>query len=200
MDHAGETRFAVLGPLMVTIAGRDVTPRAPHERSLLAFLLTTPGRVVSVAEIVSALWAEDPPRRAEQAVHVYVSRLRRTLGDASLIATRAPGYLVAADPGQVDASRFEAAAAAGRAALRGGENRRAAGLLHDARGLWRGEALAGVPAPFADAERARLDELRLGTLADRIDADLALGRGPNSWPSWTRSPPGTRCRNGSGAS
>jgi DNA-binding SARP family transcriptional activator len=120
MDHAGDARFALLGPLAVTVAGRDVTPRAPHERSLLAFLLTAPGRVVSVAEIVSALWGEDPPRRAEQAVQVYVSRLRRSLGDASLIATRAPGYLVAADPEDLDAARFEAAAAAGRAALRGG--------------------------------------------------------------------------------
>ncbi len=110
MDHAADTRFAVLGPLAVTVAGRDVTPRAPHERSLLAFLLTARGRVVSIAEIVSALWGEDPPRRAEQAVHVYVSRLRRSLGDASLIATRAPGYLVAADPEHVDAARFEAAA------------------------------------------------------------------------------------------
>ena len=178
MDHAGDTRFAVLGPLVVTVAGRDVTPRAPHERSLLAFLLTAPDRVVSVAEIVSALWGEDPPRRAEQAVHVYVSRLRRSLGEASLIVTRAPGYLVAADPEDVDAARFEAAAAAGRAALRGGEPRRAATLLHDALGLWRGEPLGGVPAPFAEAERARLDELRLAALADRIDADLALGRGP----------------------
>jgi DNA-binding SARP family transcriptional activator/WD40 repeat protein len=178
MDHAGDARFALLGPLAVTVAGRDVTPRAPHERSLLAFLLTAPGRVVSVAEIVSALWGEDPPRRAEQAVQVYVSRLRRSLGDASLIATRAPGYLVAADPKDLDAARFEAAAAAGRAALRGGEPRRAAMLLRDALGLWRGEALGGIPAPFAEAERARLDELRLGALADRIDADLALGRGP----------------------
>jgi hypothetical protein len=84
-----------------------------------------------------------------------VARLRRSLGDASLIATRAPGYLVAADPKQVDAARFEAAAAAGRAALRG-EPRRAATLLHGALGLWRREPLGGVPAPFAEAERTRL--------------------------------------------
>jgi DNA-binding SARP family transcriptional activator/WD40 repeat protein len=178
MDGSGDRRFSVLGPLSATVDGRDVTPRAAHERSVLALLLTAPGRVFSTPEIVMALWGDEPPRSAEQTVHVYVSRLRRSLGDPALVSTLAPGYAIAADPESVDATRFEATLAEGRAALRGGDPRRAAALLHGALALWRGEPLAGVPAPFAEAERTRLDELRLGALADRIDADLAVGLGP----------------------
>ena len=44
--------------------------------------------------------------------------------------------------------------------------------------MWRGPALADVAdAPFAAATIARLSELRLAALEDRIDADLKLGHG-----------------------
>ena len=43
--------------------------------------------------------------------------------------------------------------------------------------LWRGPALADLAfEPFAQAEAARLDELRVAALEDRIAAELALGR------------------------
>ena len=53
----------------------------------------------------------------------------------------------------------------------------AARLLREALGLWRGPPLADLAhESFAQAEILRLEELRLGALERRLDADLALGR------------------------
>ena len=49
--------------------------------------------------------------------------------------------------------------------------------LGEALGLWRGDALADCRGGgWAAAEAVRLDELRLSTVEDRIDADLMLGQ------------------------
>jgi DNA-binding SARP family transcriptional activator len=75
LDHvSGDTRFGILGPLAAVVSGRDVTPRAAHERSLLALLLTAPGRVLSVGEIVFALWGAASPRQAERGRFRSMSR------------------------------------------------------------------------------------------------------------------------------
>ena len=50
-------------------------------------------------------------------------------------------------------------------------------LLREALGLWRGPPLADFAFDsFAQEEIARLEELRLAAIEERIDADLALGR------------------------
>ena len=58
----------------------------------------------------------------------------------------------------------------------GGDAAAARRLLDDALGLWRGPALADVGyESFAQAEIARLEELRLAALEERIDARLSQG-------------------------
>ena len=53
----------------------------------------------------------------------------------------------------------------------------AAATLREALGLWRGLPFADFTYDaFAQATIARLDELRLGALEERIEADLAMGR------------------------
>ena len=53
----------------------------------------------------------------------------------------------------------------------------AASLLREALGLWRGPPLADLaPAPFAELEVARLEELRLLAIERRLETDVALGR------------------------
>jgi predicted ATPase len=67
--------------------------------------------------------------------------------------------------------------ARGRAELARGEAEAAASSLRHALGLWRGHAYEDVRyEAFAQAEIARLDELRLAALEDRIASDLTLGR------------------------
>ena len=91
--------------------------------------------------------------------------------------TRAPGYMLRVEAGQLDAERFESLLADGSRAREAGESPAAAELLRDALALWRGDALADfIYEPFAQGEIARLEELRLSALEERIEADLGLGR------------------------
>ena len=172
--------FGVLGPLEIRAATGALEVSGPQERALLALLLTTPGRVVSVPAIVAGLWGEGPPPGAEKTVMSYVSRLRRGLppAAASTVVTRRPGYLVSVDREQVDAERFRSLVAAGHRELRAGRPEVAVATLREALALWRGAAYAEFDAPFAVAERRALEELRLAALEDRVAADLDVGAGP----------------------
>src|SRR5580704_13663774 len=171
-------RFRVLGPLEVW-TGQDWSGiGAPKWRALLAVLLLSQGQAVSTDRLIAELWGDRPPDRAANLVSIYVLRLRRVLGDRDghLLTTRAPGYQLRLQPGELDAEQFQALAGQGRKALAEGDFRRAADVLAEALALWRGRALADVP-PFAlvTAEAERLEESRLSTLELRIEADLGCG-------------------------
>jgi predicted ATPase len=105
-----------------------------------------------------------------------VHALRKRLG-AERIATEGPGYRLRVERGELDLEQFERLVAQGRSALGSGATEEAASLLREALGLWRGPALADVAyEPFAQSELARIEELRLVALEERVEADLALGR------------------------
>ncbi len=130
-------------------------------------------RVVLASQLVDAVWGEEPPAATANALQSLASRLRRLLPD--LVESHPAGYRLALDPEAVDAVRFENLALAGREELRR-DPRRAASTLREALALWRGPALAdAAEADFAAAARARLEELHLGALEDRVEADLAIG-------------------------
>jgi class 3 adenylate cyclase/predicted ATPase len=131
---------------------------------------------VATARLVDELWGERPPQTAVKSVQVFVSQLRKALGDG-VLETRGAGYRLRVEPGTLDEQRFERLLDQGRQLLAGGDARRAAELLRQALALWRGPALADFEyEPFARNEIARLDELRLAALEQRLEADLALGR------------------------
>ena len=143
---------------------------------MLAILLLHRGEVVSVDRMVDELWGERPPETATKTVQVYVSRLRKVLGEGVLV-TRGGGYVLELGPDDVDADRFERLAGEGREALDRGEPRAAAKTLAEALELWRGAALADFAyESFAQNEIARLEEQRLVALENRVEADLALAR------------------------
>jgi DNA-binding SARP family transcriptional activator len=166
------TEFRLLGPLEVVNERGPISLGGQKQRALLALLLLDAGRVVSVDRLVDALWGEQPPKTAQTSLHNLVSQLRKLLG-ADLLVTQAPGYVLRVDPGQVDLRRFERLVSQGREA----EGEAKARLLREALALWRGTPLAELAfEPFAQEEVARLEELRLATIEERIDADLAVGR------------------------
>jgi DNA-binding SARP family transcriptional activator len=168
--------FRILGPLEVLRDGSPVDLGPARQRALLAILLLRRNEVVSIDRLVDDVWGEAPPATAGHALQVYVSKLRTVL-ERGAIETRKPGYVLTASGEQVDAGRFESLAAGGRDALANGLPADAAAALRDALAMWRGPALADFAyEPFAEREIARLEELRMATLEDRIDADLALGR------------------------
>lgn len=168
--------FRVLGPFEALRDGVPVALGAPKQRGLLAVLVLRAGQVVSAERLVEELWVRSAPATALDAIHVYVSRLRKALG-ADVVATRAPGYVLDVEPDCCDAVRFERLLASAREQSRGGGHVRAAELLREALGLWRGDALENVGVPLAEAEAGRLSELRVVAFEERIEADLNAGAG-----------------------
>src|SRR5215468_1824938 len=163
--------YRILGPLEVVGEGDTVKLGGSKQRSLLACLLLHPNEAVSRDRLIDGLWGERPPETAATAIQVYVSQLRKALG-RDVIVTQAPGYLIRVRDGELDLERFERLVAEAQSA----PPEEAAVLLREALALWRGTPLAELDVPFAHAAGARLDEQRLASLEQRIDADLALGR------------------------
>jgi DNA-binding SARP family transcriptional activator len=173
--------FRILGTLEVLAAGRRVPLAGPGRQALLAVLLLRANQAVGIGQLIDDLWAETPPANAEVALRMTVLRLRRWLaagdGDGPSLLTRPGGYALQVDPDQVDAHRFGRLAAEGHQALADGDAELAGRRLREALALWRGPALAGMPAsPLVTAEAARLDAARHAAVQARIDADLARGR------------------------
>ena len=169
-------RFRILGPLVVADdQSRELALGGPKQRAVLAILLLHAREVVSADRLIDDLWGEHSPASAAKTVQVYVSNLRKALGDGILL-TRAGGYALEAEAGDIDAERFRELAGEGHEALRDGNAHVAVERLREALGLWRGPALADFGyEPFAQAELARLEEARLAAAEDWIDAELELG-------------------------
>lgn len=172
--------FRILGPLEVLKDRQPVSLPRGQGRTLLAILVLSAGEVVSTDRLIDELWGENPPATATNALQNLVSRLRKRLEPAwasgvlpTVLETHLPGYVLAIDPGQVDANRFRHLLAEAREA----PVRERAAMFHRALSLWRGPALADfIYEPFAQTEIAALEELRLTAIEERIEADLALGR------------------------
>ncbi|MDH5289008.1 MAG: AAA family ATPase, partial [Acidimicrobiia bacterium] len=182
-NHTASTSFHLLGPLVVTVAGSAVRLGGPRQVAVLARLLLAPGQVVSMEQLAESVWDGDRPARPEVAIRSYISNLRRSIEPArhpgdrqSCIESIAPGYRLAADPGAIDAHRFEQLVAQGRSALGRGEAGLAASQLASALRLWRGEPCEGlVDTDALMAYRSRLAELRLVATEQWFEARLALG-------------------------
>jgi DNA-binding SARP family transcriptional activator len=165
-------RFRILGRLEVDAAVDHPALRRHKPRALLALLLLHRNEVVSTDMLLDGLWSESPPPRALGSLQNYVSHLRRALGDDVLV-TQPPGYVLRVGPHELDADWFErlVSEASGKDAAERAER------LRSALALWRGPALADFTyEAFAQTAIARLEELRLTALEERIDADLELGR------------------------
>jgi DNA-binding SARP family transcriptional activator len=168
--------FRILGPLEVVENDRVLRLGSRKQRALLALLVLHAGKVVSRDRLIDDLWHGDPPAAAETTLRSHVSRLRSALG-ASRLLSRPPGYALVLKPEELDAARCERLLAEARDAFAQGRPAQAAEFLRGALALWRGPILADVAyEPFAQGEIARLEELRLAVLEERIEADLALAR------------------------
>ncbi|MEU0797300.1 BTAD domain-containing putative transcriptional regulator [Amycolatopsis sp. NPDC005961] len=180
--------FHVLGQVEVAVDGRVIGLGGPKPRTLLALLAVNAGHVVPLEQVIDAIWGEDPPDQARAAVYTYVSALRRALaggGDPDVLARSGGGYRLAVDLDQVDLHVFTRDLSAGRRARAAGEPGRASALIRDALAAWRGTALGGTQGRWAENERARLEELRVAALEDRVDVDLETGEGEPLVPELT---------------
>jgi predicted ATPase/DNA-binding SARP family transcriptional activator/predicted negative regulator of RcsB-dependent stress response len=176
------TWIGVLGPVMAfTDGGRPVALGGPKDRAALTLLALSANRARSEAELVDAIWGEDPPSSAGNLLKNQVFRLRKALeatGEPSpRILTRPGGYELAVEPGHLDLLDVEALLDEARRATQQRRHDLAAELLGTALERWRGEPLADLgDLPFVSAARQRLDELRIGVVVERFDAALECGR------------------------
>ncbi len=173
--------YRILGPLEVLDDGEAIDIGTPQQRALLANLLLQANRVVATERILEGLWPRDPAGK-EATLWVYISRLRSILdpdreGDrkSSVLVTHDHGYSLVVGPDEIDAHRFEELAQQGSDLLRE-DPAAAADVLRSALDLWRGEALEDFAYDdFAQFDVARLEDLRLTALEDRIEADIRGG-------------------------
>jgi DNA-binding SARP family transcriptional activator len=164
--------FRVLGPLEVVGDEGPLALGGQKQRALLGLLALNAGRVVASDRLLDELWGEHPPRTAATSLQNMISQLRKTLG-ADRLQTKPPGYMLRAAPEETDLGRFERLLREARTL----PSEKRARTLRTALTLWRGPPLADFAyETFAQGDIRRLDELRLATLEERIDADLDCGR------------------------
>jgi len=164
--------FRILGPVEVTDDGAPLQLGGQKQRALLALLLLNPNRVVSTDRIMDALWGEQVPRTAATSLQNFVSQLRKLLG-SDVLVTKPPGYQLRVAADQLDLEKFVHLVEESR----GEPAAERTTTLRRALALWRGPPLADLGfEAFAQSEIARLEELRLAALEDRVEAELESGR------------------------
>jgi len=169
-----DMEYRLLGPPEVLAEGH-VVALTGKGASVLALLVLNANRVVPRTTLMDAVWPGEAAS-ARRNLEVHVSRLRKALPGGE-ITSRGGGYLLAADPEAVDVNRFERMVESGQRTLAAGRHEEAIAELRAALELWRGRPLEGLEDyAFASAEAERLEDVRLGALEARVDAELALGR------------------------
>jgi len=174
-------RYAVLGPLRITDESGEIVFTARKMEIFLAILLIRANQVVSLSQVITELWGDNPPRRATASVHVYVSNLRKMLtrsaGSDSPILTRHPGYMLLMGSDELDLHMFQREVNQGRRHLREGRFEQASQCLARGLELWRGPAFNEYrDGPIVGGFVGWLEEARLECIELLIDADLAAGR------------------------
>ncbi len=181
LARAALVEFRLLGPVQVRIGGEPISLGGSKPSGLLTMLLLSPGQPVSTSRLVDGLWGDAAPRTSAKMLQVHVSRIRQRFAESALpgrLRTTPTGYALDVEPGELDLATFESLTSRGRLLLRS-DPASAAALFREALGLWTGDPLENVLSePFAEPEAARLTGLRLAALEGRVDADIAVGGGP----------------------
>jgi DNA-binding SARP family transcriptional activator len=182
LDGSAHLRIELLGPVRAWRAHEELALGSAHRRAVLAVLAMRANQVVARTELIDAIWGESAPASANGSIYTYVSGLRTALepdrarrSEGRVLASAGSGYCLRLEPGELDVQRFDALREQARQATSPQDMTGARKALDAALGLWNDEALAGIPGPFAAAQRARLAELRLSTLEARAQVILDSG-------------------------
>jgi DNA-binding SARP family transcriptional activator/WD40 repeat protein len=168
--------FRVLGSIEVSEDGGIPIPiGGPKQRGVLTHLLLRANHLVPTEVLIDGVWGEDPPETARNALQSYASHLRKSLGPERLEGGRA-GYRLRADPAELDLVRFRTMLRNARRLLPI-DAAAAVDAFDRALDLWRGPAFGDLATePSLRSEAAQLEDLRLGALEDRIDAQMTIGQ------------------------
>ncbi|GHA15885.1 hypothetical protein GCM10010329_43720 [Streptomyces spiroverticillatus] len=182
-------RLELLGPVRAWCDESEIPLGPPKQRAVVGVLASRVNEIVGVEEIVDAVWGSAVPQTAANGVHTYVAGLRRALepgrgrrASGGVLTSSGGGYVLRLDPDQVDVAVFERHHAEARRLHAAGQPHEALRTFDIALALWRGDAYANVPGPFAEMERTRLAELRLTAVEEWAADMLAVGRHAESVP------------------
>ena len=188
-DLQSDLHFSILGLMRARRGETQLKVGSPQQQAMLAVLLLKPGRAARATDLIDALWGDEPPGAAMTTVRTYAWRWRKILDDdrtgPQALVSVGDGYRLILGRDAVDTAQAEDLAAQAERAAAVGQSQQARDLLNRALDLWQGEPLAGIPGPFAERQRQRLDELRLALLEERIALDLSLGRFARCIPELT---------------
>lgn len=190
---ASQWMFGLLGPVQAWRDDTELDLGTPQQRALMALLLLSEGKPVSLDGILNVLWGDDIPRSAGSIVRTYVHRLRRIIQeiavDGSVVRPRiissGGGYGLEIDASLVDLFHFQRGVAEARKARIRGDLTRASGELRTALRLWRGAALAGAAGQFFEAQRSWLEQLRMAALEELWDLEIESGNHSEAVPALT---------------
>jgi predicted ATPase/DNA-binding winged helix-turn-helix (wHTH) protein len=164
--------FLVLGPVEVRRDGEPVAiPRGKTEE-LLVHLALAAGTTVRADRLLDDLWAGTPTNR--NTLQQKVARLRRSLGDPSVIAGGGDGYRLAVEPAAVDAYRVLRDVDEATALFDDGDYAAAAETSAAALMFFHEDVLPSA-GDWAAPQRARLEEARMQLIETRFAARLRLG-------------------------
>lgn len=168
-------RVDLLGTLRLSVEGAPVEVPGTRRRAALALLALAGSHGVTADRLASALWPDDLPDNAAQALYNHVSRLRGHLGRlGDRLERRGGAYCLRLEEGELDVE--EARRLARMVTAPGTAPDSAAASARAALELWRGSALAEFRTfPELEAEAVGLDELRLRLVDDLMEVRLALG-------------------------
>lgn len=169
--------FRVLGVVEVE-SDAGYVPLSGKQRSLLAVLLLKANTAVTNSRLMNAVWDAPLPAAPETRVRTLVSELRRalTVYGGAAIETKPSAYVLRTPDERVDLRMFECRVAQARKAAADALPQSAITRYDEALALWQGSALTGASGPFAEAEAARLEELRLSVQEERFEMLLDAGR------------------------
>jgi SARP family transcriptional regulator, regulator of embCAB operon len=173
--------FNIMGPVEVQSSSGSLEVRGALQRTLLVTLLACEGKLVLTDSIMTEIWGEVPPRRAENALQAHVSRLRRALAalepdrPSPQIVTWPSGYLLDLSEHEVDVNILARTVHEVRndTDLPLDE---ATGRLRSALSLWRGPVFGGaVGGPICQSAAMRYEQTRLTALELLYDLELKNG-------------------------
>ncbi|MEO3748349.1 AfsR/SARP family transcriptional regulator [Plantactinospora sp. B5E13] len=186
-----DLKILLLGPIRATRGDTALYLGTPRQREVLAVLALRSGLVLSVPQIVDAIWSGRRPDSVENMVHTYIGRLRRALERPPaapahprrsrppalprVLRSTRPGYTLDIPAEAVDSMLFERDVRVARAARAQGDLPRALHFFQQGLARWSGLALQEAAGPLAEAERIRLAELRQDVVEETTGVRLLLG-------------------------
>jgi DNA-binding SARP family transcriptional activator/tetratricopeptide (TPR) repeat protein len=167
-------KVAVLGPVRVWLGDSELDAGPVKQQAVLAALVLRPGKIVSAERLLDDVWGEEPPESGPKAIAGYVHRIRQSLGDTVILSERSLGYRFDPAGAETDLARLAELTAVATGEKKEGDLAAALIACSDGLGLFQGEPLAGLPGPFADTERQRLNRLRFTLSLEKAEFRIGL--------------------------